>query len=119
MRSVLNNRIAAATIFVIVAAVIVYLGVNDPEKSLVPRCLFNVMTGYDCPGCGSQRAIHALLHGRIGDAWRYNAALFFAVPLAAIYFLAPRRWNRVLYSPIFISGIFVALVAWWILRNVI
>jgi len=109
---------AAVAILIIVAAVLVYLGLNDPEKSLSPRCLFNVLTGYSCPGCGSQRAVHALLNGRVADAWHYNAALFFALPLAAVYALAPVRWHGVLYSKWFVAGIVVFLFGWWILRNV-
>ena len=35
----------------------------DPAKhTIFPRCVFNSLTGYYCPGCGSQRAIHSMLH---------------------------------------------------------
>ncbi len=108
----------AVAILLVATAIIVYLGINDPESAPAPRCLFNALTGYDCPGCGSQRAIHALLHGRVGEAWGYNAALFFAVPLIAVYAVAPRRWHRTIYAPWFTLGIGLAILLWWVLRNV-
>jgi len=45
----------------------------DPAKSAgyLP-CTFHWLTGLYCPGCGGQRALHALLHGRIAEALRCN-----------------------------------------------
>lgn len=40
---------------------------------------FKLLTGYDCPGCGSQRALHALLHGDI-NAFAYNPLFIIAIP---------------------------------------
>ncbi|MGE0732612.1 MAG: DUF2752 domain-containing protein [Acidimicrobiia bacterium] len=36
-------------------------------------CPFRTLTGHDCPGCGSTRAIAALAKGDIADAVNYNA----------------------------------------------
>lgn len=92
----------------------------DPEGGApyLP-CPFRWITGWLCPGCGSQRALHDLLHGRIGEAFGHNAALVGAMPLLAIQW-ALGRWrgsspgtdNRVVY------GWAIALVAWGILRNI-
>src|SRR6266849_4690635 len=49
-----------------------------------PRCVFHALTGLQCPGCGTTRALHHLLHGDIAGAFRLNAMLFVAVPFAAI-----------------------------------
>lgn len=102
-----------------IVAALVYVGLCDPEVYPAPRCFFKAATGYDCPGCGSQRAFHALVHGRPADAWHYNAALFFAVPLAALYLWRPRCLRRVLDSPTLAVAVAVAIVAWWIGRNVL
>lgn len=75
------------------------------------------MTGLQCPGCGSQRAIHAMLHGQIADAWHYNAAMFFAVPLCILYAISPRRLQPMLYSPAALLAIAAAIAAWFIGRN--
>ncbi len=53
----------------------------DPlECPLFPKCPFLVLTGLECPGCGTQRALHSLLHLHIIDALRYNALLIFSLP---------------------------------------
>jgi hypothetical protein len=36
-----------------------------------------------CPGCGSLRAAHQLLHGNLSAAWALNKALLIGLPLAA------------------------------------
>lgn len=47
-------------------------------------CPFHRLTGWLCPGCGGQRALHELLHGHIIAALRLNPfAVFFFLPLAA------------------------------------
>lgn len=100
-----------------------YYYTHDPSAGFGPKCTFRLLTGYDCPGCGSQRAFHALLHGHVAQAWSFNPLVFFAVP-AAVYFtvieLGRRRWPR-LYAasmhPAIIIVIFVSIVAFWIGRN--
>jgi hypothetical protein len=49
------------------------LFVFDPAvTSWFPSCPLNTLTGWLCPFCGSLRAVHALLHGHIGAALRFN-----------------------------------------------
>ncbi|MDE6333631.1 MAG: DUF2752 domain-containing protein [Muribaculaceae bacterium] len=99
-------------------AFVIYLALYDPTVAPAPRCWFNALTGLQCPGCGSQRAMHALLHGHICEAWHYNAAMFFALPLCVIYAVPPRRLHSFLYSPITICAIAAAIAAWFIIRNI-
>lgn len=106
-----------ATAIVLGVAVIAYLALFDPTAFPAPKCVFHSITGYDCPGCGSQRAVHALCHGRVADAWGYNPAIFFAVPLAALYAVSPRRLNKIMYARTTLIAIAASIVAWWILRN--
>jgi len=101
------------------AAVLLYLGLTDPESAPLPQCVFKRLTGFDCPGCGTQRAIHALLHGRVGEAWRLNAALFPALALGALYAWSPRRLRPLLYASATPWIIAAATVAWWIGRNAV
>jgi hypothetical protein len=37
-----------------------------------------------CPGCGSLRAAHQLLHGNVEAAWALNKPFLMALPLAAV-----------------------------------
>lgn len=47
----------------------------DPAagSGLFWACPFHKITGLHCPGCGGQRALHELLHGRITAALSANA----------------------------------------------
>ena len=38
------------------------------EWPFYPRCMFHQISGCLCPGCGSLRAIHLLLHGQLQTA---------------------------------------------------
>jgi hypothetical protein len=54
----------------------------DPaQHAFYPRCLWHSMTGLACPGCGSLRALHQLLHGHLGAALHLNPLLVLASPL--------------------------------------
>ena len=85
--------------------------------------MFLTLTGWECPGCGSQRAIHALLHGQLGQAWHYNALLLFELPLVAllgVMWIWPGRWPRLekaLYSRGFILALLTVIIIWTVYRN--
>ena len=117
-----RQLIVAAAVLVAVALIIIYAFV-DPEGGMLPRCTFKALTGWDCPGCGSQRAFHALLHGRVGEAWRMNPALFVMVPLAAAYGVAEMwpdscpRLRRVLLRPWMPATIGAGIILWTVGRN--
>ncbi len=74
---------------------------NDPTTSaLFPPCPVFALTGLMCPGCGTLRALHALMHGDIGRAWAFNPLLVVTLPLfmmAALmafdYVASGRRWR--------------------------
>lgn len=98
---------------------LILLWLFDPEGGQMHLpCPFHWLTGWHCPGCGSQRALHDLLHGRIAEAFGHNAAMILAVPaLMAQWGIG--RWrgrpldtdNRVVYA----WGI--ALLGWGVVRN--
>ncbi len=112
----------------IIAALLVFGGIYyalDPSASSVfPRCTFLSLTGYKCPGCGSQRAIHSLLHGDVATAFRHNALLFIAVPWIGLCAYAesrrtrnPRLYAR-LNAPLLIWLFMAIILIWWLLRNI-
>lgn len=63
---------------------------NPSYYVLMPKCPFKILTGLSCPGCGFQRAMHALLHGRVLEAVNYNLFLVFAGPYA--FFIGVNQW---------------------------
>jgi hypothetical protein len=54
---------------------------NPVEFGFYPICVFHQMTGLLCPGCGSLRALHQLLHGHFAAACHFNALLILSLPL--------------------------------------
>lgn len=117
---------AAAIAVVIVGAVLFFF--NPAETGVFPRCPFLMLTGYECPGCGSQRAIHALLHGDIIKAWDYNPLLVIAVPYIILGFIAELSFRRSrlmrtvrdrLYSGRAVWMVLTVIIIYWIGRNVL
>lgn len=113
----------AIIISVCLIAAGVILFVFDPGTTQwMPQCPSHYLTDYDCPGCGTLRGVHAILHGDIAAAWHFNAALFFAVPLIIALALAPhtrvgsplRRLADSRWTPL---TVLLLLIAWTILRN--
>ncbi len=102
----------------VAAGLAAWLALVDPVTSPAPQCIFRRLTGYDCPGCGTQRAIHAIFRGDIASAWDFNPALFIAAPLIILYLADPPRLRRYLYSTPAPFIIAAAIVAWWIFRNI-
>lgn len=112
----------------LVAAGACYYAVDPADSAglsrLLPRCAWRELTGWACPACGLQRALHAALHGRLAEALSYNYFFVVSLPLlaaavVAALWLPPRHWlsravgsSRVLHAYLFL------LFVWWIARNV-
>ena len=63
-------------------AVLAVLVVVDPRTAwFAPRCPFRFVTGLFCPGCGTGRALHALVHGDLAAAARLNVLAVAAIPV--------------------------------------
>lgn len=106
------------------AAIVIY-AVFDPAANFFPRCPVKMATGLDCPGCGTQRALHALLHGDFVGALRFNALLPFSFALLAVLATAsimrlkgrPRLFNAI-HTPRFIYALLTLITLWVIARNI-
>jgi hypothetical protein len=113
-------RVYRIAIYCALAVWGILLFLFDPEHHEgFLSCPFHWLTGLFCPGCGAQRAVHDLLHARIGEAFAHNAALVSALPLLGVQWAwgawsgtRPEHDNKVVWA----WGI--GLVAWWVLRNV-
>jgi hypothetical protein len=106
----------------IVGAAILYF-FNPSQFGFYPTCMFYKTTGLLCPGCGTLRATHQLLHGHIEAAFRFNALIVSSLPLVAwglIQAVRRRAANQPALSWIRPSWLWIGLailVLFGILRN--
>ena len=110
-----------------VLACVVVLFFFDPEKTIwLPKCPFYLLTGYQCPACGTQRALYHLLHLDFYRALSYNLFLVISIPYAvaliAVTWFDPKgrlaRLKKFCYSPVTVYAYLVLMVVWWIIRNI-
>ena len=102
--------------------------VNPAEARGFPVCPFHYLTGLECPGCGTSRALHQLLHGHFLAALRLNVLTVFIVPVLLIVFgreaiAACRgkevRWHRPNWIPArWPWAVVILIIAFGILRNI-
>lgn len=101
---------------------------NDPAtQSFFPTCPFLAISGYQCPGCGSQRAIHQMLHFNYQAAFVYNPLVVIFTPYILLglyieYLDKKRRFlkiRNILYGRYAALIILLLIVAYWIIRNIL
>ena len=93
----------------------------------MPKCPFRLLTGWNCPACGLQRALHALLHGKFTEALSYNYFFVVSIPYVIALFVAealkriPRGDNliRAVEHPVLARVYIVLFIAWGIIRNLL
>jgi len=119
------RRSTVLAIWSLLLAGAAYLFLFEPGKTgFFPVCLFRLCTGFTCPGCGSTRAMHQLLHGHVVAAFMLNPLFLLAIPFL-LYALVrysvvvmrggvPRQ-NMLPAS--FIYALFFVILSFWIFRN--
>lgn len=124
IRPIIRRRRWLPVAAIIIAAGLALLySIVDPAVTPMPRCPVKMLTGLDCPGCGSQRAIHSLLNGNFIAAWHYNPALILSIPVIIFLLIAhysrsrSRTIARIAYHPAFARAILAAIILWTIFRN--
>lgn len=107
------------------AAAAVLFAFDPARVGFFPSCPWYALTGWHCAGCGTMRACHQLLHGRLGAAFALNPLTVLTLPLIgyaglveAREWLGWRPWPRPLRSTWSAWAVFVVLVAYSVLRNV-
>ncbi len=92
----------------------------DPVQSpFYPPCLFKKLTGLNCPGCGSSRALHQLMHGNLLPALDYNILVVIFLPFIVVGILSffTGRFNSTLEALNKPSVFLVIITIFWVLRN--
>lgn len=120
------SRVRDTTLFVGGLAFAAVLHLADPSESTsFPVCPFSAVTGLYCPGCGTLRCLHALLHLDLRSALDYNALTVLFVPMLVFAWLSvgiaairgrepPRTWSTPRWAG---WAIGVTFGLFWLLRN--
>lgn len=118
----ISRRMMVVGMMLPIAAAVILLRIYDPATStLFPPCPVYFLTGWYCPGCGSLRAMHQLLHGQVRVAWAMNPLSVLLFPFLAYGLAAeamlyacgrklpllvlPGAWIRALCAAILLFGI--------------
>jgi len=87
---------------------------NPGRSPLFPPCPFHKFTGLYCPGCGSLRALHHLLHGDVAGAMAMNALMVLSLPVLGAFLVRP-AWTR---KPWIAYAVLIVIIVYWIARNI-
>ncbi|HXE91743.1 MAG TPA: DUF2752 domain-containing protein [Terriglobales bacterium] len=82
---------------VVAPAMLAVAAVLPPNGLGIPLCLFRILSGLPCPGCGMTRALSSLLHGDGAAAFLYHPfvfAVFPALALISVHGLLPVRMRQ-------------------------
>lgn len=98
---------------------------NPAHSNWYPPCIFHKLTGLYCPGCGTLRALHQLLHGHFLAALDYNSLMVLLLPFLLYSFFSygmliirGRALSRIFIPALWIRILLVAIIVFWILRNI-
>src|SRR5881392_3121848 len=120
-----KRQMMAALLWATLAAGAVYLYLFEPGKSgFFPACPFRALTGLNCPGCGSTRGLHRLLHGDVIAAFEFNPLMVVSVPFllyALVRYTAAAVSGRPLHkhhvNAKYIWMLFAVIMSFWVFRN--
>jgi len=110
-------------LYILLVLIVVYFSAGPLVMTILPPCPFHTITGLYCPGCGSQRAFTALLHGHILQAIGYNILFVTSIPVLAtgLFYnharFRPNRLQKFWYSPVFAVTLLLVVLVFWIIRN--
>lgn len=109
----------------LVGGVVLY-HINPTQYWFMPKCPFKLITGLSCPGCGIQRAIHALLHGEFAEAIKYNYFMVYSVPYVTLFiieWMMPQNKTReklqhVIENKHVVNFYVLSFSIWLVVRNI-
>ncbi|MDR0575187.1 MAG: DUF2752 domain-containing protein [Tannerella sp.] len=96
-----RTGIGVVMMAILAAGIYLYSQYNPENYLFFPKCPVYALTGYKCPGCGSQRAFYNLFHGNFDTAFMYNPLMILLIPylLFGIYleYMTDRNSFRIVY----------------------
>jgi hypothetical protein len=123
-----NQLVTLALIWLGIAVASLFLYFFNPaspaNQALFPKCPFRALTGFACPGCGSTRGLHRLVHGDVVGAFEFNPLMVVALPFllyALVRYtnaaLRGRPLKRHQLNTKYIWALLVVILSFWVFRN--
>ncbi len=122
-----RQRTIAAIIWAGLGAIALFLfffNPASPSNQWFPKCPFRLLTGWQCPGCGSTRACYQLLHLHPIAAFKLNPLMVMTLPFIVYGFLGFTRsaitakpHRRIFIPTPYLWGWLCLLVFFWVFRN--
>lgn len=116
---------SVAVVFILLACLSVLYTYNPGNSKFYPTCPFHALTGLYCPGCGTLRALHQLVHGHLLTAFLLNPLMLLLVPFLGYAFVSKvvfvqsgRRMWEVFVPAAWIWILLCVIILFWILRNI-
>jgi hypothetical protein len=107
-----------------IAAFLFFFNPASPANQWFPKCPFRLVTGLQCPGCGSTRAFYQLLHLHPIAAFKLNPLFILTLPFIVYGFLGftrsalmGRPQRRVFIPAIYLWAWLVLMIFFWVFRN--
>ena len=119
LRKVTVTAIVLLAIGIVYAIVCRLLGFGIP-------CVFRLVTGWQCPGCGVSRMCLCLLSGDLQGAYAANPVLLFCLPAlvavladATVRYVRDGGWRTKGWSTVLAWTLIAVLLVFGVLRNVL
>ena len=109
---------------ILLALGVIYFKFDPSASRIFPKCPVMLLTGLPCAGCGSQRAIHALLHMDFAEAIRYNFLAVASLPVIGVLTFSSffrkqfPKLHLITHNAYVAYGILAIILLWWVLRIV-
>lgn len=120
-----NKLLFLLIVVFLIAGLVFYYFIDPLSANFIIKCPFKAITGLDCPGCGSQRAVHELLHGNFKQAFVDNALFIIALPYAFVgilfeWFSLKYKYPKIrkfLFGKTAIYFVAAIIILFFIMRN--
>lgn len=107
-----------------IAFFLFFFNPTSPANQFFPKCPFRLLTGFQCPGCGSTRACYHLLHLDPVTAFKLNPLMILTLPFIIYGLLGYTKSaftgqppRRLFIPPLYMWAWLVVMILFWIFRN--
>ncbi len=122
---IVQRRLMAAAVWALLLIAAAYLFIFEPGRTgFFPVCPFRALTGLNCPGCGTARGLHQLLHGNVVAAFELNPLTILLLPVLGYILLSytksaitGRAMPAVSIPPKYVWLSVAVVLGFWVFRN--